>query len=403
MRPWFTAVLLALPVLLAGSPVSAQTVTLNDFAASSVTTYADDVAGGFVTDPLFPAALPYFEVSSSVDGLASSRSTYELTNAGFYASFDHSRTSATFSNAYTDVGIFFRVDQNVDYVVSGSYSVADADGRRVTLSLGLVDFSADPPVNLFNSYQESQATPNESFSVGLSEGDSLNLDLGSSTGTLIAGRDYWFTFSTAIEAYPATTSAATATGSISLGLGPIACADGLDNDGDGFCDTAGSACTDGSTPGDVGCADANDLDERSPLLACDDGADNDNDGRTDFDPATLADPLGQAGSGDPGCRFPGWPLEDPACQDGIDNDGETGTDFDGGASVPGAPLDPDGADPQCNKPFAVSEKPRRCGLGFELALLVPVLMHARRWRRARRDGTRATSRASRRGSAPRRA
>jgi predicted hydrolase (HD superfamily) len=47
-----------------------------------------------------------------------------------------------------------------------------------------------------------------------------------------------------------------------------ACIDGLDNDGDGFTDY----------PDDPGCADADDLSERSPLLICDDGSDNDGDG-----------------------------------------------------------------------------------------------------------------------------
>lgn len=33
------------------------------------------------------------------------------------------------------------------------------------------------------------------------------------------------------------------------------CNDGVDNDGDGFCDLATSTCTDGSTPGDAQCLD----------------------------------------------------------------------------------------------------------------------------------------------------
>jgi hypothetical protein len=40
-----------------------------------------------------------------------------------------------------------------------------------------------------------------------------------------------------------------------------ACSDGLGNDGDGSCDTAAGTCTDGSTPGDAGCADATDSQE----------------------------------------------------------------------------------------------------------------------------------------------
>ena len=39
------------------------------------------------------------------------------------------------------------------------------------------------------------------------------------------------------------------------------CKDGIDNDGDGFCDLAASTCTDGSTPGDTGCLSESDNDE----------------------------------------------------------------------------------------------------------------------------------------------
>jgi hypothetical protein len=58
-------------------------------------------------------------------------------------------------------------------------------------------------------------------------------------------------------------------GPLAIIPGPAtACIDGLDNDGDGFTDY----------PDDPGCADADDLSERSPLLICDDGSDNDGDG-----------------------------------------------------------------------------------------------------------------------------
>jgi hypothetical protein len=42
---------------------------------------------------------------------------------------------------------------------------------------------------------------------------------------------------------------------------PAECEDGLDNDGDGFCDTLSSTCTDGSLPGDTGCVNEADIEE----------------------------------------------------------------------------------------------------------------------------------------------
>lgn len=62
---------------------------------------------------------------------------------------------------------------------------------------------------------------------------------------------------------------------------PSACADGIDNDGDGLIDLA-----------DPGCADAQDNDETDPIVvvtACSDGIDNDGDGRIDLDDPGCTD------------------------------------------------------------------------------------------------------------------
>jgi glucose/arabinose dehydrogenase len=97
-----------------------------------------------------------------------------------------------------------------------------------------------------------------------------------------------------------------------------------------------------------------------PVPACSDGIDNDGDGLVDY-PA------------DPGCASPTSTMENPACQDGIDNDGDGKIDFDGGASANhGVALGP--PDPQCTSATKKTEKPPAgCGLGAELALLVPLI------------------------------
>jgi len=85
----------------------------------------------------------------------------------------------------------------------------------------------------------------------------------------------------------ATQSGAVAVIEEDAGTPPPACADGIDNDIDGFVDTE-----------DLGCTDSADLSENTPYLSCDDGADNDGDGLVD-----LADPdcggrlLGREGEG----------------------------------------------------------------------------------------------------------
>ena len=165
------------------------------------------------------------------------------------------------------------------------------------------------------------------------------------------------------------TFATDALGSFVLAGALPACGDGVDNDGDGQTD-AGS---------DLGCAGVTDASERSPLFVCDDGEDNDGDGGVDFRPA---------GGGDLGCASPVSPREKTACQDGINNDYSPGIDFDGGASLNGGvPLST--PDPQCvGRPWRNSEAGgTACGLGFEVALLVPLL--ARRFARARTGARKA--------------
>jgi hypothetical protein len=98
---------------------------------------------------------------------------------------------------------------------------------------------------------------------------------------------------------------------------------------------------------------------------CGDGQDNDGDGRLD------APPIGN----DPGCQTVLSAKEDPQCDDGLDNDADGGRDWDG-AGV----GDPD---PQCvGRPWKDSEASYACGLGHELAFLLPVL-RALRMRRGR--------------------
>lgn len=126
-----------------------------------------------------------------------------------------------------------------------------------------------------------------------------------------------------------------------------ACNNGLDDDGAGGADF----------PADSHCEDFHDPSE---LPGCANGLDDDGDGLVDF-PA------------DPGCAGASSDREAPACDDGRDNDRDGSVDWDGGPN--GEPPDP-----YCNAASKTAEQ-SSCGLGAELALLLPLL---RAWRRRRR-------------------
>jgi hypothetical protein len=108
--------------------------------------------------------------------------------------------------------------------------------------------------------------------------------------------------------------------------------------------------------------------------ACSDGIDNDGDGLSDF-------------PSDPGCRDAQSSAEDPKCDDDQDNDLDGMIDWDGG-SAGGVP------DPQCvDQPWRTKESAKRCGLGFELCLLLlPLLWWQRRRDRQARDHATPTGR-----------
>ena len=105
----------------------------------------------------------------------------------------------------------------------------------------------------------------------------------------------------------------------------------------------------------------------TPPPACSDGIDNDGDDLVDY-------------PGDPGCLGPTSGIENPQCQDGSDNDGDGTIDFDGGVSTGLPPDEQTDPDFHCGSAWWNREA-GFCGLGAELALLLPPLMCM--WRRRR--------------------
>jgi hypothetical protein len=119
-----------------------------------------------------------------------------------------------------------------------------------------------------------------------------------------------------------------------------ACANGLDDDGDGKVDFGP-----GKDPGCSSTADHDEADVALPPPACSDGVDNDSDTKKDF-----------GANGDPGCSSAQDNDETSQCADSFDNDGDARTDFGaGGQNDPGcaSKADNDETDappvtPQCS-------------------------------------------------------
>ena len=116
---WKHLLTLACAALLS-APASAYTITLNAEGPADLSAAASDPSeSGQASDDLYPTSLPYSNTTSSVHGEAASVSEYNLSNAGFAVTFDHSRSGGESSFAWSTGEIHFSVDEDIVYVAAG--------------------------------------------------------------------------------------------------------------------------------------------------------------------------------------------------------------------------------------------------------------------------------------------
>lgn len=113
----------------------------------------------------------------------------------------------------------FTVATNASYELSGSYAVKDVTtAGRLSFSAYLNDVTAASGF-IALSQQSSYNTVDESFTLGANGGDNYNGNIGSLTGSLIAGHSYKFLFSALTQANPDADGGATAFGNVMLKIG----------------------------------------------------------------------------------------------------------------------------------------------------------------------------------------
>lgn len=182
---WKCLLILVCAACLAGS-ASAYTVSLTQPGYVDVE-IADGLGGGHFENGPVPA-FPYQDTISITDGTGSLISGFDLSDSGFTMTFDYAR-GAGFAGV-TGGEFYFSVDENIRYTATGSLSAADPVGRVLELTVYLADVTYPAGLFLLKNRQTSDATPNESFTLGQAGGDYRNTNEGSLTGTLLAGVEY---------------------------------------------------------------------------------------------------------------------------------------------------------------------------------------------------------------------
>jgi len=199
-------------VLALDPAASAYTVTLNSGGASLLLNVAEAANGSEETELMFPVSLPYSYVSTniSVDGTAIA--DHDFSDSGLDVAVDHTMgTFAAGSQAISTGEIYLSIDENVNYVISGSYDAVDVNQATIGVEL----FDSTLGLKVFECTSESVGpTFSENFALGPSEG-ACDTEFGSPTGVLLAGHGYRYSYGFIIE-NSSETATATASGGISL-------------------------------------------------------------------------------------------------------------------------------------------------------------------------------------------
>ncbi len=210
----------ALAVMLP-SAAGAVTVTIT---SNNLFAEVDDNSG-LQVDAFNGTAIPTNTSISATVGANTSTVDIDYSVSGGQTTLSHdmtqTRDGTQFSYARSfDGSLYFTVDVDTQYQVSGNFSVTDTDNTdsgAVHLDSYLIDNTASS--YLLENIQQSHGTTNESFTLGLQEGDYSNTFSGSLTGLLFAGHSYQWASTAYTTAFPDADSGASALGNFTLTIG----------------------------------------------------------------------------------------------------------------------------------------------------------------------------------------
>lgn len=186
------------------STADANIITLNDGSFLKTRAYTGSGSGSILQDEFVYPELPLLEGETSIAGAVRADTFYDLSDDGFDISFDFAQTGSNDSTAEAVGLIFFTVDRDINFTVSGSFSVSDADGRRIPFLAELEDLDEGRVFRLVQLI------------------DTTNFEFGSLSGTLLAGHSYSYLHQAELRTYPvATPFGATATGFINLSFAAV--------------------------------------------------------------------------------------------------------------------------------------------------------------------------------------
>jgi hypothetical protein len=201
--------------LVIASPALAVNVALGPGTTVASAGADSDNATPVPQDFAYPTSIPESGTVSASEGTNTSATEFDLSNSALVIRFDHSRDAANDARSFGSAAIYFTVSEDIDYLLSGTYSASDTFGRLTQFKASLFDETLGT-VN-YDAFYDSRYTPNESFTLGQYGGDTVYNEYGALSGTLVAGHQYRFLVDAGIRGLrEETPSRADATGLTSL-------------------------------------------------------------------------------------------------------------------------------------------------------------------------------------------